>query len=63
MNTEWKKIRVGDVVTFQNGYAFKSKSFTTNGNYKLIRIKELDWVNDNINTKMFIKNLIEVNKC
>lgn len=30
---------------------------------KLIRIKELDWVNDNINTKMFIKNLIEVNKC
>ena len=41
MNTEWKKIRVGDVVTFQNGYAFKSKSFTTNGNYKLIRIKEL----------------------
>ncbi len=28
---------------------------------KLIRIKELDWVNDNINTKMFIKKLIEVN--
>ena len=26
--------------------------------YKLIRIKELDWVNDNINTKNFIKNLI-----
>ena len=23
--------------------------------YKLIRIKELDWVNDNINTKNFIK--------
>lgn len=26
--------------------------------YKLIRIKELDWVNDSINTKNFIKNLI-----
>ena len=26
--------------------------------YKLIRIKELDWLNDNINTKNFIKNLI-----
>lgn len=30
--------------------------------YKLIRIKEIDWVNDNINTKIFIKNIIsEVN--
>ena len=30
--------------------------------YKLIRIKEIDWVNDNINTKNFIKNIIsEVN--
>ena len=26
--------------------------------YKLIRIKELYWLNDNINTKNFIKNLI-----
>lgn len=27
-----------------------------------IRIKEIDWVNDNINTKIFIKNIIsEVN--
>ena len=30
--------------------------------YKLIRIKEIDWLNDNINTKNFIKNIIsEVN--
>lgn len=30
--------------------------------YKLFRIKELDWLNDNINTKKFIKNIIsEVN--
>lgn len=30
--------------------------------YKLFRIKELDWLNDNINTKNFIKNIIsEVN--
>lgn len=33
-----------------------------NVGYKLIRIKEIDWVNDNINTKNFIKNIIsEVN--
>lgn len=27
--------------------------------YKLIRIKEIDWLNDNINTKNFIKNLLD----
>ena len=33
--------------------------------YKLIRIKEIDWVNDNINTKKFIKQTInsEIIKC
>lgn len=32
---------------------------------KLIRIKEIDWVNDNINTKKFIKQTInsEIIKC
>ena len=30
--------------------------------YKLYHIKEIDWINDNINTKIFIKNIInEVN--
>lgn len=33
--------------------------------YKLIRIKEIDWVNDNINIKNFIKHTInsEIIKC
>lgn len=33
--------------------------------YKLIRIKEIDWINDNINTKKFIKQTInsEIIKC
>lgn len=36
-----------------------------NVGYKLIRIKEIDWVNDNINTKQFIKQTInsEIIKC
>ena len=34
-------VRVGDVVSFQNGYAFKSKDFTQNGFFKIIKIKEL----------------------
>lgn len=33
--------RVGDYFNFQNGYAFKSGNFTKNGQYKLVRIKEL----------------------
>ena len=38
---EWKKVRIGDFLTFQNGFAFKSKDFKKNGKYKIIRIKEL----------------------
>lgn len=37
----WKEYRLGDLVDFQNGYAFKSTDFTSNGEYKVIRIKEL----------------------
>lgn len=29
--------------------------------FKLYRIKELDWQNDNINIRNFIKQIIEVN--
>lgn len=32
---------VGDYFNFQNGYAFKSGNFTENGQYKIVRIKEL----------------------
>lgn len=38
---EWKGYRLGDLVNFQNGYAFKSTDFTSNVGYKVIRIKEL----------------------
>lgn len=31
--------------------------------FKLYRIKELDWLNDNINIRNFIKQTIEVNIC
>lgn len=41
MKSEWKTAKVGDYVSFQNGYAFKSNSFIDNGNYYVIRIKEL----------------------
>lgn len=45
----WEYDRKKDLLCEQNGY-------------KLIRIKEIDWLNDNINTKKFIKNIIsEVN--
>jgi len=32
---------IGDYFNFQNGYAFKSGNFTVNGQYKIVRIKEL----------------------
>lgn len=34
-------MKIGDIVDFQNGYAFKSADFITNGKYKVIKIKEL----------------------
>lgn len=33
--------KIGEYFYFQNGYAFKSESFVENGNYKVIKIKEL----------------------
>ena len=41
MKSEWKKVKVGDHISFQNGYAFKSKDFITNGTHKVVKIKEL----------------------
>ncbi len=34
-------MRLGEVVEFQNGYAFKSNSFISNGNHKIVKIKEI----------------------
>ncbi|MDE6556268.1 MAG: restriction endonuclease subunit S [Duncaniella sp.] len=39
--SEWKDYKLGDVVDFQNGFAFKSSDFRYDGKYKIIRIKEL----------------------
>ncbi|MDE6834166.1 MAG: restriction endonuclease subunit S, partial [Ruminococcus sp.] len=36
-----KYVKIGDVATFQNGFAFKSKDFVTDGKYRIIKIKEL----------------------
>lgn len=41
MKTEWKKCKLGEVASFQNGFAFKSKDFKSKGKYHIIRIKEL----------------------
>lgn len=38
---EWKECKPGDYCDFQNGYAFKSSEFKTNGEYKIVKIKEL----------------------
>lgn len=34
-------MKIGEIVNFQNGYAFKSKDFKNDGKYKIIKIKEL----------------------
>ncbi|WP_067143618.1 restriction endonuclease subunit S [Oceanivirga salmonicida] len=34
-------MQIKDFVNFQNGYAFKSKDFIENGDFKIIKIKEL----------------------
>lgn len=39
--SEWKDYKLGDIVNFQNGFAFKSFDFRYDGKYKIIRIKEL----------------------
>lgn len=41
MKTEWKKCKLGEVASFQNGFAFKSQDFKSKGKYHIIRIKEL----------------------
>ena len=41
LGMKFETVRVGNVVSFQNGYAFKSKDFIDNGNFKIIKIKEL----------------------
>ena len=33
---EWKEVRLGDVVEIVNGFAFKSKAFTLEGDRKSV---------------------------
>lgn len=39
--SEWQKVRLGDVCSFQNGFAFKSADFNVNGDHYVVKIKEL----------------------
>ena len=39
--SEWKDYKLGDIVDFQNGFAFKSSDFSYDVKYKIISIKEL----------------------
>ena len=39
--SEWKIVNIGDYISFQNGYAFNSKTFSSNGKYLVVRIKEI----------------------
>lgn len=39
--SEWKDVRLGDICSSQNGYAFKSSSFNPQGKINVIKIKEL----------------------
>ncbi len=41
MESKYTLCKIGDLVTFQNGYAFKSSEFILDGNCKVIKIKEL----------------------
>lgn len=38
---ELQKVRLEDICKFQNGYAFKSKDFISDGQYNVVKIKEL----------------------
>ena len=38
----WRVRQLGDLLEIQNGYAFKSKQFSTEGEVPLIRIRDLD---------------------
>lgn len=39
--SDWKEYKVGNYVSFQNGYAFNSKSFSNTGKHLVVRIKEI----------------------
>ena len=41
MKEDWKECELGEVCDFQNGYAFKSSEFKSDGEYKVVKIKEL----------------------
>lgn len=38
---KYNAVKVGDVVSFQNGYTFKSNEFQSKGKYSIVKIREL----------------------
>jgi type I restriction enzyme, S subunit len=41
MKSDWQKIKLGDILTLQSGYAFSSKRFTQEDGLPLIRIRDI----------------------
>jgi len=57
-------MQIGEVASFQNGYAFKSKDFVQDGKYKTIKIKELKngkvrFFNDSVSVNVDDERIIE----
>ena len=57
-------MQIGEVASFQNGYAFKSKDFVQDGKYKTIKIKELKngkvrFFNDSVSVNVDDERIVE----
>lgn len=57
-------MQIGEVASFQNGYAFKSKDFVQDGKYKTIKIRELKngkvrFFNDSVSVNVDDERIIE----
>ena len=59
--SEWREVRLGEILEFQNGYAFSSKNFILDGKTKVIKIKELKdgqirFFNDTVTVNIYNNN-------
>ena len=55
----WSKCKLGDIIEFQNGFAFKSDDFKNGGKYKIITIKNVQqdgFVSERTDSVDFIPN-------
>lgn len=61
---DWEEVELGEVIKIQNGYAFKSKSFVTSSNNRIIKIKNIQSGVVDLNNSVFIPDEIaeSVNK-